>query len=612
MVTGKPDIDSPGLTIVHDFHEFKAWALSFVKNSESLDVSLPSFLYGGITWTCSTLRKRLRLISGGSSSLAAAATASSSSGGRQSSSSILGDRVRAHSLKPVTSSPLPIDNDEPPDYFGDTTKTASIENVSREASLDTTTMMSLKQAMIATQSERLTSEMIKSRYPEASSFDWTRIPMSAALPRHIQFARSIDWAATPLGPIESWGFDLRAMCNLIMGSPHPAAMYWGEEYIIIYNEAYILLAGQKHPQLMGQSYKVAWTEIWADIEDVFSSARQSGQATMKDDDCLFLKRNGYLEESYFSWSIIPLVGEDGSVVGLYNPAFEKTRRKIAERRMLTLREIGERTAAAREVKGFWGQVIKGLEYNGMSTYSFSHLKTPNSKLEYDVPFVLLYSVSEDSDSEMSSMHSGSLGAAPQVVLEGTLGVPMGHRAAVSPLDLKNSEEGFAPYLRESMKTDRPVLLTTEETTLSFDLIEGMEWRGFGDPCRAVVVCPILPTTGENILGFLVMGVNPRRPYDDDYSLFIQLLTRQLATSMASAMLFEEEIRRGQRAAHLAALDRQELSKQLDLRTQEAIESETKFTRMAEFAPVGMFSKYLLSPECLTYCETLNLWGLVIG
>lgn len=87
---------------------------------------------------------------------------------------------------------------------------------------------------------------------------------------------------------------------------------------------------------------------------------------MKDDDCLFVNRNGFLEEAYFSWSIIPLIGEDGTVVGTYNPAFDKTRRKIAERRMLTLREIGERTATARELKGFWGQVIKGLEYNGMS------------------------------------------------------------------------------------------------------------------------------------------------------------------------------------------------------------------------------------------------------
>jgi PAS domain S-box-containing protein len=322
---------------------------------------------------------------------------------------------------------------------------------------------------------------------------------------------------------------------------------------------------------MGQSYKTAWQEIWPEVEGAFAGAMESGQATMKDDDCLFLMRNGFQEETYFSWSVIPLVGEDGSVVGLYNPAFEKTRRKVAERRMLTLREVGERTAAACEVKAFWGQVIKGLEYN-----------------DYDIPFVFLYSVSEDADSEMSSIHSGSLSAAPQCVLEGSLGVPVGHKAAVSPLDLKTSDEGFAPYFRESMKTDRPVLLTTEEGTLSYDLIDGLEWRGFGDPSRAAVVCPIHPTTGESILGFLVMGVNPRRPYDDDYSLFIQLLSRQLATSMASAMLFEEEIRRGQRAARLAALDRQELSKQLDLRTQEAVESETKFTRMAEFAPVGMF------------------------
>lgn len=119
-------------------------------------------------------------------------------------------------------------------------------------------------------------------------------------------------------------------------------------------------------EIQGQSYKTAWTEIWDDIEEVFANAKQSGQATMKDDDCLFMERNGFLEESYFSWSIIPLVGEDGSVVGLYNPAFEKTRRKIAERRMLTLREVGEKTAVAKEVKGFWGQVLKGLSYNEVS------------------------------------------------------------------------------------------------------------------------------------------------------------------------------------------------------------------------------------------------------
>ena len=115
-----------------------------------------------------------------------------------------------------------------------------------------------------------------------------------------------------------------------------------------------------------------------------------------------------------------------------------------------------------------------------------------------------------------------------------------------------------------------------------------------------MVCPIHPTTGESILGFLVMGINPRRPYDDDYSLFVQLLSRQLATATASVVLFEEEIKRGQRAANLAAADRIELSEQLAARTQEAVESETKFTRMAEFAPVGMFIAN--SEGRITYCN----------
>lgn len=266
-----------------------------------------------------------------------------------------------------------------------------------------------------------------------------------------------------------------------------------------------------------------------------------------------------------------MVGGDGSVMGLYNPAFEKTRRKIAERRMLTLREIGERTASARDVKGFWAQVMGAFDYN-----------------HHDSPFMLLYSVFDEVDSDASSIHSSSTFAAKPCHLEGALGVPEGHPCALEHLELRNGTEGFAPVFREVSSTDKPAVLEVGSRDLPKSLLEGLEWRGFGDPCTSVVVCPIHPTTGEAVLGFLVLGVNPRRPYDDDYSLFIQLLSRQLATSLASVVLFEEEIRRGQKAAKLAALDRIELSEQLAARTQEAIESETKFTRMAEFAPVGMF------------------------
>lgn len=58
-------------------------------------------------------------------------------------------------------------------------------------------------------------------------------------------------------------------------------MYWGEDLVAIYNEAYVLLAGQKHPHLMGQNYRDAWAEIWDEVKGVFANARLTGQATMK-------------------------------------------------------------------------------------------------------------------------------------------------------------------------------------------------------------------------------------------------------------------------------------------------------------------------------------------
>ena len=603
-ITGRASKESPGLTATTIFSDFKAWATSYVRDHEPLDVALPSFYYAGLVWTSCSLRKRFRVVKGipgsakdsFSSNPPSVGFNSSSSYGKQSE---YPSQSRADKVEDI--------EEEPQDYFGNANRRISSESQLMPDAPDPGPLQGPQIGMpIGSNSSNRGSNPwsgsggtspLSSRQSEAilraatagdhdsfsmaqqteiGFFDWTRLPNSPALPRHIQFTRSIDWASTSLGPIEKWPSELRSMCNLIMASPHPAAMYWGPDLIAIYNEAYILLAGQKHPKLMGQSYRDAWAEIWDSVEAVFHTATTTGQATMKDDDCLFIQRafdQGQLEETYFSWSIIPLVGADGTVVGLYNPAFEKTRRKVAERRMLTLREVGEKTATARDLKSFWQQCLAGLKYN-----------------EYDSPFVVLYSIADDPESDSSSMHSHSNAnfGVKQCVLEGSLGIPEGHPAAAPYVDLKNETDYFSQIFRESIKDDRPILLSTEDGTLDAEMLEGIDWLGFGDPCTSAVCCPVHLTGGESTLGFLVMGLNPRRPYDDDYSLYVELLSRQIATAMASVVLFEEEIARGKRAARLAAQDRIELSEQLAARTQEAVESETKFTRMAEFAPVGIF------------------------
>lgn len=64
---------------------------------------------------------------------------------------------------------------------------------------------------------------------------------------HIQFFMEFDWASTGLGPIESWSTALRRMANILLSDPRPAAMYWGRERTMMYNEAYVRVTGQKHP-----------------------------------------------------------------------------------------------------------------------------------------------------------------------------------------------------------------------------------------------------------------------------------------------------------------------------------------------------------------------------
>ncbi|KFA53690.1 hypothetical protein S40293_03844 [Stachybotrys chartarum IBT 40293] len=564
-----------------EFDHFKSWLLTPARSPEGLDTALASYSYGGISWTCLTLRRRFRFISG---------STSTGSVGRDTAAPPAFDQDAQHGPlegddedRPEFMPASPVaDPGEPADYFAEPSRKAS-----RDEEASGNVEVAMTDDGIRCHPDEFTNQVLLSR-PMKATFDWTRIPMSDSLPEHIKFAKSIDWAATPLGPIEDWPAELRTMSNLIMGSPHPAAMYWGPDLICIYNAAYIELAGQKHPSLMGQRYMDAWSEIWEEIRPVFESAIESGQATMKHENHLFIARSGFLEETFFSWSIVPLLNSDGEVVGLYNPAFENTRRRVNERRMFTLRELGERTAAATTVSGFWPQVQRGLEYNDL-----------------DVPFALIYSVKDDNESEVSSLHSGSLAHPPQLALEGAVGCPDESLHAFSHIDLRTSDEGFAPYLRQSMSNGgAPVILSEDAGNLPSNLLEGLNWRGFGEPSRTLVVFPIIPTTtSEAVAGFIVMGVNPRRPYDDDYQLFIHLLSRQLATSMASVVLFEEEIKRGQRAARLAALDRQELSMQLILRTQEANESEYRFTRMAAFAPVGMFIAN--SEGRINYCN--DMW-----
>jgi PAS domain S-box-containing protein len=128
-----------------------------------------------------------------------------------------------------------------------------------------------------------------------------------------------------------------------------------------------------------------------------------------------------------------------------------------------------------------------------------------------------------------------------------------------------------------MRTREPTKLQTRDGTLPESLIEGIEWRGFEEPCREAIIFPVRPTNGESVMAFLLIGVNPRRPYDESYHSFVNMLNRQLATSLASILLFEDEIRRSEAATR----ENEQLTDQLALQTK-------RLQRMTEVSTVGLY------------------------
>ena len=405
--------------------------------------------------------------------------------------------------------------------------------------------------------------------PSLKCTDWTAAEPVGALTPHEIFARNTDWASTPLGPISTWDPVFRELANLVMRNPHPCTLVWGEELTMVYNDPYrIEVAGKKHPALMGSGFFVDFPELWSDKKCVFQECAATGQAIRMENDRLLIERYGYLEETFFSWSWVPMYDGARRLLGFYNAPFETTYPMISSRRMETLQRLGEAVSIARSIRQFWKAVIKGLETN-----------------PHDINFATIYIVAETDGSDAASISSNSNVASKDCVLEATIGVPISHPAAAARVEFQD-DIGLAPHMRAAVQTREPVLLSARDGTLPDSLLEGISFRGSGIPSSEVLIIPLRSTYEYNASAILTIGLNPRRRYDKDYQTFIAMLNRQLSTSLASVLFAEDEARKNRTAAELAALQREHLTEQLELQ-------RSRLRRMTEFSPLGMF---LISPD----------------
>ncbi len=139
-----------------------------------------------------------------------------------------------------------------------------------------------------------------------------------------------DWASSPLGPPPSWPRALQTTVDLMLASQFPMFVAWGEQRCLIYNDAYSLILGNKHPDALGAPFRQVWNEIWDEVGPVAERAF-ANQSSYYQDRPLQMVRNGYLEQTYFTFSYSGVRGDSGAIEGMFCVCQETTAAVVAER-----------------------------------------------------------------------------------------------------------------------------------------------------------------------------------------------------------------------------------------------------------------------------------------
>jgi len=322
--------------------------------------------------------------------------------------------------------------------------------------------------------------------------------------------RAFNWAATPLGPPEAWPQTLKTCLRILLASRQPMWVWWGPELINFYNDAYLPIMGGKHPGALGRPAREVWQEIWDQISGRIAGA-MAGEATYSEAEMLVMHRNGYPEETYYTFSFSPVPEEDGTVGGIVCASTDDTDRVIGARRLALLRELASRTWDADTVEDVYALSARALAADPR-----------------DMPFALIYRLEAD----------GARGA-----LRGTTGIAAGHAAAPELVNL----DGSSPWpISEVIRagTRRLVGRLPEK-------FPGLPTGPWTDPPQEALLLPLSTNADAAPRGALILAANPyRRPGDESFENFAALVARQIASAIVNIEAFEAERERAKSADSL--------------------------------------------------------------
>ena len=140
-----------------------------------------------------------------------------------------------------------------------------------------------------------------------------------------------DWRASPLGHPDDWPPQLATAVAMALDSALPMFIAWGPDLRMLYNDAYVPVLGERHPQALGAPLQRVWADVWSQVVGIIDRAL-SGKRVHFEDLPLDVVRGGMPEQAYFTFSYAPLHDAAGRVAGMYCTLLETTERLRAERR----------------------------------------------------------------------------------------------------------------------------------------------------------------------------------------------------------------------------------------------------------------------------------------
>src|SRR5687768_8446244 len=166
--------------------------------------------------------------------------------------------------------------------------------------------------------------------------------------------RTVDWAATALGPVEQWSQSLRTMTAAVLASRNPMLLFWGPDLIQIYNDAFRPSLGSasgphaRHPRALGMRAADFWTDVWSVVGPQIDGVMSRGEAVWFEDLHLPIERDGRLDDAWWTYSYSPVRDDDGEINGTLVVCIETTAAVKANRDLLAERTERERSIAERE------------------------------------------------------------------------------------------------------------------------------------------------------------------------------------------------------------------------------------------------------------------------